>query len=343
MLQEWRARFAATIGAGLMLAKTLVIVVGLQTISYAAQVRDARRARRIKVVGMVFAMLVGPIVEVSAYAFAPQALLAPLNGFDVVWNILLAPCTLGEEQTPAKIVGTVIVFLGSSIAPIAGPHEVFADDLETLRTNFLSVRFAVYALVFLSAFAFGFWLLKRRKLSGEYAFGKDVVRGVLIGIGGGSVAGQTYFLSSTATLVHANLADGDWSAWSDWLPYAVVAGAIICALLNAVLMNKGLAEFEAIFFVPMFAGSAIVAACISAVAVLRETTSLPDWRMAIYWAGVSLVVCGLGVLAWDARKASASTPSRETSGDDEEIFSVTSSTSTDSMRQDVEVAPKNDI
>lgn len=326
-----------------MLGKTIIIVVGLQTISYAAQVHNARRARGIKVVGMALAMLLGPIVEVSAYAFAPQALLAPLNGFDVVWNLLLAPCTLGEEQTPAKIAGTVIVFLGSSIAPIAGPHEVFAEDLETLRINFLSVRFAVYAIVFLSAYAFGFALLKRRKTSGEYAFGKDIVRGVLIGIGGGSVAGQTYFLSSTATLVHSNLADGDWSAWLDWLPYLVVAGAIFCALLNAVLLNKGLSEFEAIFFVPMFAGSAIVAACISAVVVLRETTHLPNWRMAIYWAGVLLVVCGLGILAWDARKASASsTPSRETSGDDEEIFSVSSSASTDSMRQDVEMAPKSD-
>lgn len=341
--EQWRDRWAALIGAGLMLGKTLVIVVGLQTISYAAHMDDARRARRIKVVGMALAMLLGPIIEVSAYAFAPQALLAPLNGFDVVWNILLAPCTLGEEQTPAKIVGTVIVFLGSSIAPIAGPHEVTADDLESLRSNFISVRFAVYVLTFLAAFLVGFVLLKKRKHSGDYPFGKDVVRGVLIGLGGGSVAGQTYFLSSSATLVHANIAEGDWSAWSDWLPYAIVTGAVTCALLNAVLMNKGLAEFEAIFFVPMFAGSAIVAACVSAVVVLRETTKLPYVRMAAYWAGVSLVVCGLGVLGWEARKASAS-PSRETSGDDEEIFSVTSSTSTDSMRQaaveEVDASPK---
>lgn len=34
------------------------------------------------------AMAIGPLAEVSAYAFAPQSLLAPLDGFDVIWNIL---------------------------------------------------------------------------------------------------------------------------------------------------------------------------------------------------------------------------------------------------------------
>ena len=66
---------------------------------------------RFKLLGLSMAMAVGPLCEVSAYAFAPQplgcemrgaegfavvlsvtsawrSLLAPLDGFDVIWNIL---------------------------------------------------------------------------------------------------------------------------------------------------------------------------------------------------------------------------------------------------------------
>ena len=69
------------------------------------------------------AMALGPIAEVSAYAFAPQSLLAPLDGFDVIWNILLAPYTLGEAITGPKVMGTGLVFAGAVSAPIFGPHQ----------------------------------------------------------------------------------------------------------------------------------------------------------------------------------------------------------------------------
>ncbi len=43
---------------------------------------------RYRLLGLSMAMAIGPLAEVSAYAFAPQSLLAPLDGFDVIWNIL---------------------------------------------------------------------------------------------------------------------------------------------------------------------------------------------------------------------------------------------------------------
>eukprot|EP00931_Biecheleriopsis_adriatica_P122221 TRINITY_DN97221_c0_g1_i1.p1 TRINITY_DN97221_c0_g1~~TRINITY_DN97221_c0_g1_i1.p1 ORF type:complete len:369 (-),score=47.17 TRINITY_DN97221_c0_g1_i1:82-1140(-) len=291
---------AALIGAALMIGKTLIIVIGLQIISHAARIENPGRQCRFKTLGMTLAMLIGPLTEVTAYAFAPQALLAPLNGFDVVWNILLAPYTLGEELNWARGVGTAVVFSGCVFAPIVGPHAITSDSLKDLRVNFLSTRFEVYVATFWAIFFSGFIWLKQRKQF--HSRGKDLVRGALLGIGGGAVAGQTYFLSAAATLVRNNIDTDDWSAWRDWLPYFTVGGAIVCALLNAVLLNKGLAEFEAMFFVPMFAGSAIIAACISAVVVLRETINLSYVRMGLYWFGVTLVTIGLAVLAWDARR-----------------------------------------
>lgn len=291
-----------------MLAKTLIIVIGLQLMSYASRIKHRTHRCQIKVLGMALAMAMGPLAEVAAYAFAPQSLLAPMNGFDLVWNVLLAPFTLGERQNRAKIVGTLVVFAGSCFAPMVGPHSVTAMSLEELHQNFLSTRFLVYAVVCLSCFLAGLAAVRRRKQRLRSPLhGKDVLRGTLIGVVGGFVSGQTYFLSASATLVRASIDGGNWSALLDWLPYAIIGGALMCGFVNAVLMAEGLAEFEAMFFVPMFAGSSISAACISAVVVLRETTALPYWRMVCYWCGILLVVIGLCILARDAHTRSSVT------------------------------------
>lgn len=284
------------IGAGLMLSKTIVIVVGLQLLSYSAR-QGSRRAVQCKVAGFTLAMIIGPLTEICAYAFAPQSMLAPLNGFDVVWNICLAPFTLGESVSRMRLLGTLLVFLGSTVSPIFGPHLERTETLEDLRLTFLSIRFLEYAAVCIVFLIAGAATLYRRRPSEG---GTDTVRGILLAVGGGAIAGQNYFLSSAATLVHTSLASGEWTAWCDWLPYFVISGAIACAVGNAVLMNKALAQYEAMLVVPMFAGSAITLACVSAAAVLLETASLAAWRLAGYWLSIVLVICGLAVLSHDA-------------------------------------------
>lgn len=225
-----------------------------------------------------------------------------INGFDLVWNILLAPFTLGERNSRATRLGTAVIFVGSVTATLFGPHQSKELSLEELESHFFSMRFIVYVLVFCALFISGRIFLLRRK-NQELPPGRtDYARGMLLGIGGGAVGGQSYFLSSAATLVHTNMVDGNWSAWADWLPWVVVGGAIGCALLNARLMDKGLAEFKANFFIPMFAGSAIVAGCVSAIVVLRETKNLAIGMFVMYLFGVFLMMVGLGVLTWDASR-----------------------------------------
>jgi len=284
------------IGAALMLSKTIVIVVGLQLLSYSAR-QSSRRAIKCKIAGFALAMVVGPVAEVCAYSFAPQSMLAPLNGFDVVWNICLAPFTLGEHASRMRMLGTALVFVGSTVSPIFGPHVEKLETLEALRSTYLSLNFLEYAAICILFFFAGVATLYRRQPSER---GADTVRAVLLAVGGGAVAGQNYFLSSAATLVHTSWSSGDWTAFSDWLPYFVISGAVACAVGNAVLMNKGLAEYEAMFIVPMFAGSAITMACTSAAVVLRETADLPGWRHAGYWLSILLVICGLATLSHDA-------------------------------------------
>ena len=44
---------------------------------------------------------IGTLLDVVALAFAAQSLIAPLAGLTLVFNILIAPCFLKEQATPA--------------------------------------------------------------------------------------------------------------------------------------------------------------------------------------------------------------------------------------------------
>lgn len=301
-----------------MMSKTLICVLGLQLTSYATRSTDPEvstgsarenhqrscRLCLLRIVGMTLFMLVGPLIEVLSYSLAPAALLAPINGVGVVWNILLAPMTLGEEWSRLKVIGTAMIFLGSLSAPILGPEVMAAETLEEMERQFVSLRFVLYALAFVVCFALGWVAVQMiRDLPGSTRRGGscNVLRGVLLGAGGGIMSGQTYFMSAAATLVTSCIQAKDWSPWMHWLPYVIVGGAVTCAVLNAILLNVGLAEFEATFFVPMFSGSGIMAACLSAALVLQEDGQLPTWRRVLYWCCVALIASGLAVLAKDAR------------------------------------------
>ena len=43
--------------------------------------------------------IVDPAFDISAYGFAAQSIIAPCAGMVVVWTVMLAPWTLGEQLT----------------------------------------------------------------------------------------------------------------------------------------------------------------------------------------------------------------------------------------------------
>lgn len=295
---------AVIFGCLVMVLKTLVIVSGMQLMRYG---RDDGTGGlpKIRALGMLLALLIGPIMEASAYAFAPQSLLAPINGLDVIWNILLSPFLLNESLTGSRIAGTILVFLGSVLAPIAGPHDTSALDLNRLNQIFMSSSFLIYLIVCTSLAAFGLAELQRRQRHGSDS--PDVIRGLLIGVGGGALAGQNYFLRALAGLANSTFAErSHWNAWLHPLPIFLVVALLFCLFSNAFLLNWGLAEFEAMFMVPLFVGSSILISCVSATWVMHETSDLSVPRLAGYWFGISIVVLGIAVLATYAKHSKKS-------------------------------------
>mmetsp|Transcript_13784 Transcript_13784/g.34996 ORF Transcript_13784/g.34996 Transcript_13784/m.34996 type:complete len:452 (-) Transcript_13784:47-1402(-) len=115
----------------------------------------ARRAKRLFHLGAFMNIAVGPLVDASAYAFAPQIVVAPFACLDVVFNMLLAPWTLRfqrEQITRAKVQGTVLVALGASLTAAFGAvtdEELGVELLEKKLLRPMSIAYFATVLVLL--------------------------------------------------------------------------------------------------------------------------------------------------------------------------------------------------
>jgi hypothetical protein len=123
----------------------------------------------------------------------------------------------------------------------------------------------------------------------------DIQRGLAFGIAAGGLAGNVWFLKSAVGLLGLGL-KGDWSPWLTWLPWALLAGAICCALGNVPLMVKGLQEYEAVFMVTLFGGTNIAVGCISGAVVMCEMDNESVYKKVCYWLSILAILSGLFVI-----------------------------------------------
>ena len=60
--------------------------------------------------------------DISAYAFAAQSVIAPMAGMVVVWNVLLAPFTLGEVLCVFLRLVACVLHFQHNVIVILGRH-----------------------------------------------------------------------------------------------------------------------------------------------------------------------------------------------------------------------------
>ena len=73
--------------------------------------------------GLALTAVIDPAFDLLAYSFAAQSIIAAAAGLVVVWNVLLAPCTLGEELTPSRRLGALLICAGTVCIGLFGNHE----------------------------------------------------------------------------------------------------------------------------------------------------------------------------------------------------------------------------
>lgn len=240
-------------------------------------------------VGLVTNTAVGPLIDVSAYSFAPQSLVAPFGGLDVVWNALLAPFILNEKLTRHRAVGSALVMTGSIGSACFGNQEDPLYTIEYIEATLFNQHVLIYFLVFLCWYFFNQFFLMRWR-TGSF------IKGLSYGWTAGSLAGNMWCTKLAIELVQTSIVQRDPEPWKTWIPYAALLGAAFFAIVNAYFLTRGLQHYEAFFMITTVEGSMILSASLSGAIVLRDVYELPPWRIALYSLSVMVVILGMMIV-----------------------------------------------
>lgn len=282
------------LGIGLEVVSTLSGTAGKQLIRFSELLRRRKApglARPFFITGLLVNTIMGPILDMAAYSFAAQSLIAPFGGLDVIWNAALAPYLLKEKLTGSRICACALIFVGTLLTGAFGPHVDKEYTAAELEEQLVDVRVPLYLsvlLVFVLLNIFG----PMRRPKG------DLLRGLSLGMTAGSIAGNMFCVKAAVELIETSIWNNDGEPWRHWITYALLLGAAFFALTNLKFLTTGLLEFEALFMVTVYEGSMIVANCISAAVVLQELGSLEAWRVGLYVFSVVLVCFGMFVICY---------------------------------------------
>lgn len=282
------------VGIGLEFAATLLGTLSKQSLRFSKLLEVRGRSvcgRLVLSVGLITNLFLGPAIDGLAYSFAPQSILAPLLGLDIIWNCVLAPFTLKETLTRGRLIGCLILTGGMVGTALTGPQTNSDHSLEALEHLLFQPRaYAYYALE--TALIFAGAVCIRLRPAGNH------LRGFALGILGGVIGGNLFFLKATSELVTGSISDASYEVWLHPLPVALAIGAAACAAISAVLLTNGLREYEALSMVATYEGSMALSGCASGCAVMNEMDGQAPERILGYVVSLGLILFGLCVSQW---------------------------------------------
>ncbi|CAE7802696.1 unnamed protein product [Symbiodinium sp. CCMP2456] len=280
------------VGVGLVLAGLLVGTGGMHLIRASelkTQSGHISQGRTCYAVGILLNVVVGPILDMSGYAFAPASVVAPFTGFNVIINALVAPLTLGEQLTPCRCKGIIAVFVTATLSVLfkgTPTPEWSVEDAQNLLTQWH---------IYLYIVVFALWLLGNLRVLAFAAHG-SVLRGFCLGAISGSLAGNMWCTRLLAVFLKECFEGNCRTTWSTSLPYTMAAGAVFFAITNVPFMTRGMRQYEALFMITVFQGASILSNSLSAVIVLEEMDGEPLWKVTGYFLCVGGMILGLLVL-----------------------------------------------
>lgn len=315
------------VGLSLDAVATLAGTVGKQLLRYAA----VSKRPCFYLLGLFLTAVVDPVFDIAAYSFAAQSIIAAAAGLVVVWNVLLAPCTLGEELTPSRAVGATLICAGTVFVGAFGSHE------ETVRTpdEYCELFARPEALAYYAAFAAWTCLCcAQTGVPGLVAGrGSPLVRGFFLAALGGSIAGNSFTTKAAVELGTCGPADAGCPPTLLASPafLLLAAGSLCTATLSLFMLAVGLRSFEALYMITVYEGFMIISGAVRRGArraargprahaaraprapptrpphlanrpqvsgnfVMNEKLEQAWLRLALYWASIGVVIYGLYVL-----------------------------------------------
>ncbi|EOD25471.1 hypothetical protein EMIHUDRAFT_237702 [Emiliania huxleyi CCMP1516] len=265
-MQRW------PIGLLLDAVATLAGTGGKQLLRHAALTGK----HRYYALGLILTAVIDPIFDVAAYTYAAQSIIAAAAGLVVVWNVLLAPYTLGEALTRERKLGSALIFSGTLLVGVSGSHA----EVERTPAQYLSLFARPEACAYYASFAA--WIAVCAARLCRVGAGK-VERGFLVAAAAGSLGGNTFTTKAASELLASGAADPECDGCPFRSPaFYLLAGCtaatastalLLLGLVRALDFHTVLREHDALFAITVYSGFYILSGALRGKARTRRALS----------------------------------------------------------------------
>lgn len=234
--------------------------------------RPARRRPLLNLLGVLVQVLCGPL-DLAAYSFAPQSLLAPFGVFGLLVNLVISPRLHGEKLGWNDLVATALIAAGTVGCLVSGPD----GDVAKLAVPDGAARVYVAVIVSVCAGLAGLVLsLERRGGGGLAASAHASLAGVL---GSSTVVAGKVLLGATE------------ASPMSVLPRLPVLLAVV--VLHLLVMNRGVGRHSMVVMAPVNAAAGLLATVATGFGLYGEVPSSPHG----FCAAMALICGGTLCLA----------------------------------------------
>lgn len=276
------------IGVLLDVVATLAGTVGKQFLRFAA----VRQNAWYYPLGLFFTGVIDPIFDAGAYSFAAASIITACAGMVIVWNVLLAPYTLGEPLTRPRMWGSAMIAVGTIFTGVFGNHTEVNRSVEEYLELFSRPAALVYYGCMVAAVAFCFVKGRDPNLSPQMSgYYMSTVAGIL--------AGNTFTTKAVVEMVECvseSSAHCESNPFLTVWPYVFICGTLVFSGGSLLILAIALRGSEALASITIFEGFMIITGAVQGNIVMDEARDV-DWINFVgYCENVFLILAGLGVL-----------------------------------------------
>ena len=244
--------------------------------------------------------MVGAVLDVTSYGFAPLSLLAPLGSISLLANLVVAKRVLGEPRHRVDWLACAIIATGTLLAVVFSAKSTALHPLGVVLGNLGSAVFMVYAAALGIGYSLAVHIARAKDPDGPGGAPRDApapVRAV-----GATVAWcvASSMVGSVGVAVCKVLAEAAVGATPVDLVSAqacvLAAGAGTAMLTQLRTMNRAIRTGGALLAVPLAQVATLVLNLLAGAVVFQDFSRVKHPQGTVFGAGVAIALCGTGLL-----------------------------------------------
>ena len=241
--------------------------------------------------GLCLTAVIDPIFDLMAYSYTAQSIIAACAGLVVVWNVLLAPCLLGEVLTYSRKCGAALICIGTVCVGAFGNHT----EVERTPAEYLELFARPAALAYYGGYAL--WTVFALS---AYCFSGPTMSAFYLCAFGGSLAGNSFTTKAAVELSECGIdvagCDDVTNPFESPLFYAFAGVSLTTATLSLTLLAISLRGYAALYMITVYQGFFVLSGALSGNFVMDERNGQSSEALGAYAGSIGVVLLGLYVL-----------------------------------------------